>query len=309
MVSSWLRARWWLAGAVLAAASGLILARPPLGLWCRWSARRHGVSPALLASVLHAEARGKASAWRVEASARLLSGLAPAPDPCALALALGRRRFTRNTLAPALLADEIVGGLRRGIRGYDALGIPYEFAPGDPGCKVTLPPDEEGERVGASFARFWRATARREEGGRRVKAVVLHVTNGTFVSAVTWFQRPGARTSAHYVVRASDGMVVQMVDERHVAFHDACFNDESIGIEHEGMTRDGARWFTEAMYRSSARLVRDIAARHGIPLDRGHIVGHDEAPDCSEHEDPGPSWDWAFYGRLLADPEEAPRGG
>jgi hypothetical protein len=287
----------------------VILARPPLALAVRWAAWRRGVSPAMLASALHAETRGQVSGRRVDANARLLAAVPPAATPCALALELGRRRFTRNTLAPALLADEIVGGLRRGVRGGDGLGFSYAFGPEEPGCEVALPADDEGPREGASFARFWRATARREAPGRRVKAVVLHVTNGTLVSAVTWFQRPGAQTSAHYVVRASDGLIVQMVDERDVAFHDACFNDESIGVEHEGMTGDGARWFTEAMYRSSARLVRDIARRHRLPLDRVHVLGHDEAPDCSEHDDPGPSWDWDLYQRLLREPDEGSRGG
>lgn len=141
-----------------------------------------------------------------------------------------------------------------------------------------------------------------------MKAIVLHVANGTLVSALAWFQRPSARTSAHYLVRSSDGMIVQMVDEKRVAFHDACFNDESIGIEHEGMTQDGARWFSDAMYRSSARLVRDIARRHQIPLDRAHVLGHNEAPDCSEHDDPGPFWDWAYYWRLVEGGDD-PRGG
>lgn len=51
-------------------------------------------------------------------------------------------------------------------------------------------------------------------------------------------RRPGARTSADYVIRASDGLVVQMVDEREAAFHDACFNDATIGVEHEGFTAE-----------------------------------------------------------------------
>ncbi|RYE89807.1 MAG: N-acetylmuramoyl-L-alanine amidase [Myxococcales bacterium] len=132
-----------------------------------------------------------------------------------------------------------------------------------------------------------------------VRAIVLHTAEGTAASAVAWFRRPGSTVSAHYVVRASDGVVVQLVDEDDVAFHDACFNETTIGIEHEGFAGDPGRWYTPALYEASARLVRDIAARHGLPLDRAHVVGHDEAPDCSEHDDPGPGWDWAGYEHRL----------
>ena len=109
------------------------------------------------------------------------------------------------------------------------------------------------------------------------------------------FRRPGTRFGAHYLVDSVAGTTVQMADERLVVFHDACFNEESIGIEHEGYVEAGKRWYSEEQLRASARLVRDIARRYDIPLDRSHILGHGEAPDCSDHTDPGPDWDWARY--------------
>ena len=30
-----------------------------------------------------------------------------------------------------------------------------------------------------------------------------------------------------------------------------------------------------------------------------HIYGHGDAPDCSDHTDPGPGWDWAHYLALV----------
>jgi hypothetical protein len=55
------------------------------------------------------------------------------------------------------------------------------------------------------------------------------------------------------------------------------------------------------MYRASARLVREIAGRYGIPLDRNHILGHGEVSRlsgyCTNHTDPGSGWDW---GRFMA---------
>ncbi len=62
------------------------------------------------------------------------------------------------------------------------------------------------------------------------------------------------------------------------------------------------------MYRSSARLVRYLAMRHGVPLDRAHILGHDNVPGTlpttvkGMHEDPGPFWDWAHYFELMGAP-------
>lgn len=64
-------------------------------------------------------------------------------------------------------------------------------APGEGDAEVTLPGDDEGERVGAPFARYFRATARGTRPAGQVNAVVLHVTNGTFASAVSWFGGPG----------------------------------------------------------------------------------------------------------------------
>ncbi|WP_345003524.1 N-acetylmuramoyl-L-alanine amidase, partial [Streptosporangium album] len=57
---------------------------------------------------------------------------------------------------------------------------------------------------------------------------------------------------------------------------------------------DNASWFTDAMYRASAALTRNIADRYGIPKDRAHIVGHVEVPG-NDHTDPGPNWNWTTY--------------
>jgi hypothetical protein len=48
------------------------------------------------------------------------------------------------------------------------------------------------------------------------------------------------------------------------------------------------------MYRSSARLAAFLVDRYGIPLDRQHIVGHNEVPGTT-HTDPGRYWDWDKY--------------
>jgi hypothetical protein len=72
-------------------------------------------------------------------------------------------------------------------------------------------------------------------------------------------------------------------------------NSKSVGIEHEGFATKGT-WYTEAMYRASSKLVRYLTAKYGIPLDRAHILGHDNVPGTvpatikGMHWDPGPYW-------------------
>jgi N-acetyl-anhydromuramyl-L-alanine amidase AmpD len=134
-------------------------------------------------------------------------------------------------------------------------------------------------------------------GGEPITAIVIHGTDGPYASALSWFQNPRAQTSAHYVIRASDGEITQMVTEANMAFHVRGSNRGTIGIEHEFDPAHGVT-YTGVQYRSSATLVCAIARRYGIPIDRAHIVGHSELPNA-DHADPGPSWNWSYYMSLV----------
>lgn len=127
--------------------------------------------------------------------------------------------------------------------------------------------------------------------------IVVHVTQGSYAGSISWFQNPESQVSSHYVVRSNDGEVTQMVRDADTAYHARSANASSLGIEHEGYVDDPS-WFTDAMYRSSAKLTRYLADQHGIPLDREHIIGHSEAPG-NDHTDPGPNWDWDTYMSLV----------
>jgi hypothetical protein len=289
---------------VLAAAwSESRLAAGQPGGWIRlipWRATRAPARASALSGVPEQELA--ASPVRsLEAAAALLAeagrsaGVAPNAPIERWRPALVRFNGGDDALSDGLYADDVLRALRTGFV-FDDGGLP--------GSVIARPVDGEQTRlgprpeslVGARFASYVSASA----GGyraaplsdRRVRYIVIHTTQSSFPVVLDYFRRPGTPVGAHYVVRASDGLTVQMIDERRVAFHDACFNDESIGIEHEGFVEAGQRWYSEEMYRASAALVRDIAARHGIPLDREHVLGHGETPDCSDHVDPGPSWDW-----------------
>jgi len=136
--------------------------------------------------------------------------------------------------------------------------------------------------------------------------IVIHVTEGAFWGSVRWLQSPRAHASSHYVV-ARSGRIIQLVHLSDIAWHAGNWgtNEQSVGIEHEGFTY-GPDGFTDAQYRSSARLAAWIARRALMPIDRKHLIGHADVPDgrggrggSSHHTDPGPRWNWARYLRLV----------
>jgi N-acetyl-anhydromuramyl-L-alanine amidase AmpD len=55
------------------------------------------------------------------------------------------------------------------------------------------------------------------------------------------------------------------------------------------------KWFTDVMYDSSAKLSAYLCNKYGIPIDRAHIIGHNEVPYPNNHTDPGSYWDWNKY--------------
>lgn len=163
-------------------------------------------------------------------------------------------------------------------------------------------------------------------GGGSVKFVLIHVTEGSYWSTLSWFRQANPYSaSTQYVIRSSDGHIAQMVSEANTAWHagNDFYSRNSVGIEHEGFVANPQVWFTEAMYRSSAQLVCAIAKRHGIPVDRQHIIGHFQVPNArvgisappatdaqfatnkwayggaSNHFDPGTGWRWDYYLGLI----------
>ena len=137
-----------------------------------------------------------------------------------------------------------------------------------------------------------------------IRLIVLHTIEGTYGSAIAWFRNPRARASANFVV-ARDGRITEMVAPWNVAWHagNSWVNAHSLGIEHEGLA--GLPWlYTDAEYRSSARLVASLLRRSRLRADRGHVIGHTEVPDpyhrgrfggYSHHTDPGRFWNWPRY--------------
>ncbi|MET9152595.1 N-acetylmuramoyl-L-alanine amidase [Streptomyces griseoflavus] len=169
--------------------------------------------------------------------------------------------------------------------------VPGVEKPREPGAV-----DFAGARWVAASDANWRRADRPDDFG--IDMVIVHVTQGSFDSAVRAFQDPGHKAATHYIV-GQDGRVTQMIRELDVAYHagNRDYNERSIGIEHEGFV-DRPGDLTDEMYEASARLTARICARYDIPVDRAHIIGHIEVPG-TDHTDPGPHWDWNRYLKLV----------
>lgn len=145
---------------------------------------------------------------------------------------------------------------------------------------------------------------------------VVHSTEGSFAGALSWLKNPSSQASSHYIIRSSDGYIVQLVRERDKAWHARCWNGYMLGVEHEGFVANPA-YFTEVMYQSSAALFKHFATKFSIPINRFRIVAHGEwqnsnwkswmqtnypsiDPTCNTHTDPGVYWKWDRYMALIS---------
>jgi hypothetical protein len=147
-------------------------------------------------------------------------------------------------------------------------------------------------------------------GAEDIRYIVVHDMEGSYEGSIQEFQNPAVYASAHYLV-ADDGRVTQMVQNKDEAWHAAnkTVNMHSIGVEDEGYAMKAGSWYSEQEYETSATLVKYLAQKFHVPLDRQHIIGHDEVPGvldpnvASQHWDPGPYWDWNHYMALMGVPQ------
>lgn len=157
--------------------------------------------------------------------------------------------------------------------------------------------------------------ANRPHDGLDIRYIIIHDIEGSAQSAINHF-RNRSSVSAHYILDSDTGKITQMVRPEDVPWHAGnwYFNMHSIGFEHEGFAAKGTDWYSEQMYRSSAKLVKYLAERFNIPIDRQHIIGHDEIPGLTParqglmHWDPGAYWDWSHFFNLLGEPINPSKG-
>lgn len=143
-----------------------------------------------------------------------------------------------------------------------------------------------------------------------IRKVVIHITDGAGNARNTarYFATmdDGRQVSAHYVV-GQQGEIFQCVRDEDTAWHAQGGNADSIGIENSARTRgtngkdDPGLAVSELNYRATATLVRHLCAKHGIPMDRQHIIGHNEVGDTAKRKPHCPTgqWNWAVFWRYL----------
>jgi len=149
-----------------------------------------------------------------------------------------------------------------------------------------------------------------DRGTEEIDFIVIHTVQGSLGSAVNTFQsgQLDYPRSAHFTV-GKDGSLIQSVKVKDIAWHagtsplgsggrfeSRVLNANSIGIEHGGYV-DEPQFPTERQLLTSAALTRLLCSKYGIPIDREHIVGHEEIKPTKG--DPGPNWDWDKFMDLV----------
>ena len=207
---------------------------------------------------------------------------------------------------------------------------------GPPGGGLVRPAGRRG-RPGRLPARRWAASGSRRRTSSTAPTPGDYGNHDLADRAPTWRsttsssttpRRPGTPRSSwsrtrptsawHYSLRSSDGHIAQHVDAKDVAWHAGNWyvNMHSIGIEHEGFAAHGRDLVHRVAVPQLGQAGAYLADKYDIPLDRAHIIGHDQVPGTTPatvagmHWDPGPYWDWEHYFDLLGAPiaaESAPR--
>lgn len=291
-----------------------------------------GTSAAALRTDPAANIRGGAALLASYQKA-LAGPIGTAGDPAAWYGAVARYSGAENTDAAAAFAEEVYAIIREGasritddghrivlparavapVRSWlDKLGL-RRPAPQPAGveCPRTVACEwipAPYEKYGPGAGDYGNHDLSDRPARQQIEYIVIHDTEESWATTLKLVQDP-TYVSWHYSLRSLDGQIAQHVKTKDVAWQAGnwCVNAKSVGLEHEGFAAQGT-WYTEAMYRSSAKLVRYLAHKLGVPLDRQHIIGHDNVPGTLPstvhrmHTDPGPYWDWAHYFDLMHAP-------
>lgn len=143
--------------------------------------------------------------------------------------------------------------------------------------------------------------------GKKIIAIVDHITAGLMPGTLSWMKNPAAKASAHYLV-TKKGEIYQLVKDQDTAWHAGIVNKPSwplydgtnpnrytVGIEHECVS--GGE-LTKAQYQATLWLHKQLVQNYGIPATIDHIIGHNRIDSVNRPNDPGPLFPWQ---RLFAD--------
>ncbi|AYG83417.1 N-acetylmuramoyl-L-alanine amidase A [Streptomyces hundungensis] len=257
---------------------------------------------------------------------RAATGTLPA-DPGAWYPAVARYSQAPDARGADAFAERVFDSVRTGERRVTEDGQSLAL-PADPGVKPAAPATTPSAQSAAPECPAGLNcdvkpadpnnynVANRPEGGFAIRQIVLHDTEASYDSTIKTFQDPKSSASTHYVVKDDGSLVTQVVATKDEAYHagNKSVNMHALGVEHVGFAMKQGSWYGEPLYDASARLVSYLADRFSIPLDREHILGHDEVPGpldgyvAGQHWDPGPFWDWNHYMTLLGSRDCTGRG-
>lgn len=141
--------------------------------------------------------------------------------------------------------------------------------------------------------------------------LVLHKTAGfTSAAECAAYFIAGSDVSAHYIVGQGENEIVQCVPESRGAGANCCvstghaaylptdvnLNIKTISIEHIDPAIDNSTPLTPAQQAASFKLIRDICARHNIPMRpgdvNGGIIGHMDIDPVNRARCPG-NYPWS----------------
>lgn len=154
-----------------------------------------------------------------------------------------------------------------------------------------------------------RIVSRSENSELKYKYIIIHITEETFDDTVSKTQDPNYGASFNYLSDNSTNRIYQFLNpDTDVAWHSAnsFYNTQAIGIEQVGIDGNPDS-ITNRLYKNTASLVKYLCEKYNIPLDRQHILGHDEIPTTSsdkqriidQHYDPGPYYNWNYLFELM----------
>jgi N-acetyl-anhydromuramyl-L-alanine amidase AmpD len=171
--------------------------------------------------------------------------------------------------------------------------------------------------------------------GHAPDMIVCHITEGSYAGAVSWLANPEAKASSHFVV-ARDGRITQLVALEDTAWCNGTSSTKTantwhglstlqtvrernvnanlytVSIEHEGRHSETQGALDPAQQTAVIALIAHIRAEvkrmynSEIPLDRLHIVGHNEIAPKTKPHCPGARYPFDAIIQSLKEQEAAP---
>ena len=155
--------------------------------------------------------------------------------------------------------------------------------------------------------------------------IVFHVCEGTYNGSISWLTNKDSGVSSHYVT-SKNGEITQLVDLDKAAWCNGTSTVEgakydyrratnslvrqrktnanyyTISIENEGYSyKDNYGKLTEKQYQAVLNLCKTLIEKYNIPIDRNHLIGHNEIVPKEKPNCPGPKFEWD---RLIKDLKE-----